>query len=516
MDNFTVDFLTRDFSQPFTPALAYSPADPVFFVPQSLSWSAYGGQDQAVLVTNTTLEKVFDLPSLIRCPVFIRDHFGSPAWWGFVSEIKIQFEQCLVSLSIDQLFNSVKVNYSFISPDNKLGQQLHTPTAANPSSQSEYGIKELSVKRFGIDDDFALNLRDHLLSQFAWPSTVITQNPSDQQVSAVLICKGWFHTLDWQTYNNPEGFWGNYGPGPGIFVFDSGSSVRYPSQRFTAGAAAQLKYAYFMLRKIGTPARNLAAQLRDAAGALLVNSGAYNGALLEDTSYTWVRFEFSPPYALTGGVTYMIGVTSTATDGSHHFGIRTDEDQNFIGGYGRYYNGSSWLNLPSITQPGGRPDLYFRVIAVTDTGTQLFNISTHGNQFFNRIEAPATGVLISPYRDNDFSHKKELEFLMSLGTSNQLKVLANVTPDRQLIFSEQPSPDNPAGFLDRQGRFFTNEGTPVYPWKPPIGKWILFSGTSRINHPWDKHRIPASFVEKAKYNSLTRILTLNPQRENLI
>ena len=277
MENFTVDFQTRDFSQPFVPALSYSPADPVFFHPLTMGWNAFGGPDAAHLVTNTSLEKVFDLPSLIRCPVFIRDHLGTPTWWGFVNEIRIQFEQCLVSLSIDQLHNKVKVNYSFISPDNKLGQQLVTPTAANLSSQAEYGIKELAVKYFGIDDDFALNLRDHLLSQFAWPSTVITQRSMDDLcISAELFCKGWFHTLNWQTYNNLEGFWGNYGPGPGMQVFDASTASRYPSQRFTPGANAQLKYAYFMLRKIGTPTRNLNAQLRNASGTVLATSGAFN------------------------------------------------------------------------------------------------------------------------------------------------------------------------------------------------------------------------------------------------
>jgi hypothetical protein len=53
--------------------------------------------------------------------------------------------------------------------------------------------------------------------------------------------------------------------------------------------------------------------------------------------------------------------------------------------------------------------------------------------------------------------------------------------------------------MDNYNRFFNRQGVLLPPWHPPVGRFARFSGTNRINHPWDKQRLPACFVAGAEY-----------------
>lgn len=208
----------------------------------------------------------------------------------------------------------------------------------------------------------------------------------------------------------------------------------------------------------------------------------------------------------------MIGVTGNTTDPARYFAIRTDENQGFQNGYGRYFNGTSWINFPSITNPGGAPDLLFRSLCITDTGSQVSAIANAGNQFFTRITTPVTGVLSCPFRDNGYDCLKEIMALMASGTLDQRKILARVSPERQLEFYEQPDPENPSVYMDAMGHFFTHQGTALKAYFPPIGQFARYSGSSRMMHPFDKNRIPACFIESAAYWPKTQKVVINSSR----
>ncbi len=53
--------------------------------------------------------------------------------------------------------------------------------------------------------------------------------------------------------------------------------------------------------------------------------------------------------------------------------------------------------------------------------------------------------------------------------------------------------------MDQFSQFYTREGVPLTPWRPPVGRYARFSGASRINLPWDKNRLPACFIAGAEY-----------------
>lgn len=489
---FTAEFLNRDFSSPI---LTHLKTTPIKF-----SWSAFGGPEKATVRLDGDPDDLLAMTRLLRCPVTFSDLETTPVWWGYVFDITIFFQGVRIKVSLDNLFNSVVVSFSFISPDNKLADQYSTSPAEDDLSQAEFGVREIVLKRFNIDDDFADNLRDTFLSLYSWPSSLLSPSTVASPSFALVTCKGWFETLAWKHYTNYHGFYANYGPGPGIFPFHYAGTAIGPSQRITPGANVSLKYAYFRLRRVGAPGGTIIARIRNSAGGTLADSIAIGGNSLDTVSFLWVKFTFATAYALIAGSTYLIGVTSAnAVSGGNYFMIKTDEDLNYEGGYGVYWNSSSWVSLPSITRPGLGADLMFRAVCISDTGDQLNDIANAGSQFFDRITSLTTGVLASPYRDNGFDCLRELDNIMLNGTSNQRLILAMVSPERHLSFYEQPDRNTPTVFLDSQKNFYTLQGKKIPPYFPPVGQFAAFSGTTRITSPWDKDRVPAGFVESAAY-----------------
>jgi len=486
---YTVKIDDRDFTTPITHNFN---VDPVYF-----SWSAFGGPRYAHFELSG--DRLFASLRLLRCPVTVYVSDTTPVWWGFVKEIIIYLGDVQFSISLDDLFNRVKVQYSFLSPDNHLADQSETAWTDDLSSQNEYGTKELIIHKSKIDDDAALKLRDTFLNLAAWPETKFSQALKKGDAHAVIKCAGWFETLDWKYYENFYNFYAHYGPGPGAFEFDGATNKRMPVQDFTANADGTLHYAYFQLRKIGSPTRAVYATLRDyTTGTALATSTAVLGSTIGD-DFAWVKFTFPTPYTLTNGTRYLLGVRTDVVDASNYFSIKTDENQGFVPGSALYWDGSTMAQIPSITQPGRWVDLIFRAVCLTDTGTQLLNIATAGNQFFSKIDTLAAGVQTSPYRANGYSCLRETQALMHLGTSNNRLILARVNHLRQLEFYEQPDPKTPTVFLDENNIFFDTYGMPLKPYFPPVGQFASFTGSADLLLPFDQVKTPPAFIGQVEY-----------------
>ncbi|MBW6465762.1 MAG: hypothetical protein K0B06_04600 [Brevefilum sp.] len=488
--------LNRDFST--------HPIRPVNFRVDKLSWTAYGGPAEATLSAGAPIERLLEYTGLIRCPITISDEFSIPAWWGFIDRITVRFEKSQFEISLDKLFNWVSVKYSFISPDNKLSDQYQTTFASNSLSGAEYGWRELTLYRKNIDDVFANNLRDTFLELSAFPQSVLSPHGKLSDPYIQIHCSGWFSTLDWVYYQNLEGFYANQGPGPGSVASGNGT-ISNVAQSFIPNENVDVKYVYFLMRKVGSPTNSIFARIysnvSDAPSAVLATSTGFSGPLLSPYNYTWVKFTFSTAYTLTAGTKYWVLFhpnTSSATD---YFQLRIDENSNFpqIGKYGRQYSGGAWNLLTSVTNPGSRPDLYFRVVCEKDTGAQLYDIATVGNQFFTNVGTITSGVKTSPYRDNSQTCLDEIHALMKLGMSNQRLILANVTLQRRLDWYMQPDPAVPTVYMDRHGRFFSKEQKFLQPYFPPIGQFAMLSGIDRLVMPFDRHRIPTYFVDQFVY-----------------
>jgi hypothetical protein len=504
-ETFTTDFQRRDFSGPVVLGL------PV--LSKNLSWTAFGGPERAELKVSGPAEKLMALTGLLRCGVIIRDSQGEPVWWGYVEDVEIELEDLEVRVSLADLANQVSMRYDFISPDNRVGDRSLTDTAVDLNSQAEYGIKEHLLIKRNIDDEGALAWRDTWLAQHAWPKSQLSQRTEPGESQARLTCSGWFKTFAWKSYTYTEGFYANYGPGPGSFAFGNSNNSIYIGQSFLPGADSDLKYAYFLLRNVGGATRTLTARLHSdingVPGTVLATSDPVSPVALPNQSYAWAKFCFATAYPLMGGSHYWITLDPNGENAAAYFMLRLDQNINFPEGEGRYYNqtAGTWNLFP----PEDRPDTIFRLVCVSETSEQLLDIARCGGQFFKRITVEATGIRTSPFRAAGLSCLAEIESLLKLGTQNQRLVLAKVSPERHLRFYEQPNPDEVDIYLDRHSRFYTAQGVPLKPWFPPVGRFARLSGSNRINLPWDKHRLPACFIAGAAYNPETgqlRIRTL--------
>jgi hypothetical protein len=489
---------SRDFTTAILPGLRP--------VPVRLSWAAYGGPREAQINLYGDANRMIDAASWLRAPVTITDHEGIPAWWGFVNKIVIHHEGTRFTISLDELFNRVKVAYSYTSPDHQLADQNETAFADNLLSQQEYGIKEKVLFYTNIDDLFAEVARDTFLSLHAFPKSRLDTRLNTANAYVTLHCKGWFQTFGWKSYANIEGFYANYGPGPGVFPFST-TTVDRIAQSFKPLINCSAKYLYFRINKVGVPPNNPYGQIyTDSGGSpnvLLGNSTAVARGTIPTVGYPWFRFNFSTPISLSANTQYWACIRSAGSNASNYYQIRTDEVNENAAGFksARYLDTSipGYVNIPNVTAPGNPVSLYYRVICIEDTGTQIANIAAAGNQFFNNIWTLTTNAKTSPYTQDEDTCLSQLHKLMNLGTSNGRLILASVSPDRNLTFYEQPDPSTPTAFLSKSGHFYTAYGSRLPAWRPPVGQFAILANTPRLTMPFDKNRTPTCFIRDATY-----------------
>jgi hypothetical protein len=501
----TVHFKSRDFSLPIFTGCECRPLE--------LSWTAFGGPDRAALKLDGALNNLLACFSLLRCPVEIADQKSVPVWWGFVERVTLAYGGVKFELSLEDVYNRVRVLYSFLSPDNRLTARSETPIAQDVLSENEFGIREFVIHKDHIDEAFAENLRDTFLEVHAWPQRILSDHHGDENGCVTLACAGWFKTLSWQFFQSPNGFYANHGPGPGSFIFGSTSTALYPSQSLVAMGSSSLQYAYFMLRKFGNPTQDisviLSADAGGSVGASLASTSPLSAVNLNGDAFEWVRFTFPTPYPLVNGTKYWLIVDQNGVSVVNYFAIRIDENMGYAGNQGLYYNGSTWISFPAVTHPSGALDAFFRAVCTQDTGEQLSAIARAGNQFFAAIHAASTGVFTCPYRSGGRTCLKEIQELMQLGSAENRPILARVTPEKHLFFYEQPSPVTPTVYVDQQGHFLTDRGKHLSRFHPPVGQWMAYAGTDLISSPWDNRRVPLCFVSSAKLNCLTGNLKIN-------
>ncbi len=504
--SYTISFLSRDFASPVFIGLHAEPLQ--------LAWSAFGGPDFAKIQLTGPAELLIEAAGLLRCPVTISDQRGTKVWWGVVDTITIHRDQTQIKVSLEDVFNKVKVAYSFISPDNRLGDRRVTAYASDLASQTEYGVKETVLQYADLDDVYAESLRDTFLNLHAWPKSTLSSLESPAAL-VELHCSGWFHTLGWSAYDNAQGFFANYGPGPGSINFGR-PNWRLPSQMISTGdTSLKVKYVYFQMRRNGTAAGETYARVYSNSAAtpstILGASEVVYASTLPSQTYQWIKFTFATPVTLNAHTAYWVSAYYPVTDPVNNIVLRTDENATYFqdNHFAKYNDAGTWKFIPNITSPGTNPHLIFRVVCVADTGEQILNTATAGGQFFERITGLTTSVETCPYQRNPISAQKRLEHLMTLGTADHRMVLASVSANRHLSFYEQPDSSTPPVYITRNGRFYTFQGIPIPPAQPPVGQFAALANTARVSHPFDQHRLPTCFVRNALLNTITGVIHIN-------
>lgn len=178
------------------------------FVPAELAWSAMGGPSRATIdVKSSEHSELWQLLDLLRSPLVVYDDQMSPCWWGFVSGIEIAYNNLVIGVTLDGLYNRIAVAYSrIVNPGDTAGERATTEWVQDAESVAEYGIRELLYSSSATSDEHALAAQAMLIASYKKPAPVVTQARSMSGRGGIsrsqLICQGWYQTLDWRYYAN--------------------------------------------------------------------------------------------------------------------------------------------------------------------------------------------------------------------------------------------------------------------------------------------------------------------------
>lgn len=172
---------------------------PFDFSVDSFEWTLNGGPYLAEL-TAPMNEDTWDAASLLRCPVQIIGEDSEPIWWGYVNEVKIPGASFTLGVSLEYMYNRVRVTYADMPEDESSpSQQLNTSYADAVDSQNIFGIREYTHQMGDGNAASAEATRNRILGENKYPVPTIDPYKSTQ---ISLKLRGWFDTLDWQHYSN--------------------------------------------------------------------------------------------------------------------------------------------------------------------------------------------------------------------------------------------------------------------------------------------------------------------------
>lgn len=177
------------------------PADVTVAV-EWFSAAAWGGSEKAELRVEGPVAGVEAAVGWLRRGVEVRNEHGSLVWSGFVQEVRLRQRERTVTVSLLELANRVKVVYTAPNAEDA----AETEWAEDYDSIARYGTVE-RVESGGSEMtlDEAARLRDEVLAQRAAPALGLAADGGEGEVSALLMCVGWWSTLGWLFYERTGG-----------------------------------------------------------------------------------------------------------------------------------------------------------------------------------------------------------------------------------------------------------------------------------------------------------------------
>lgn len=462
-------FHTRDFS-----GLATQPR--ARWSVSSLTWSDQGGCYEARIDATGSPSALFQLTSLLRCPVTVYDDLGAPVWWGYVSEVSIGGEVYTYGAQMDSMANSVKVAYSYVAPGtNDVGTRKTTAAVTDAASIAEYGTKEALVSEAGMTDTTAAQKRDTYLSSHKYPQGTLTA--SGGAGMAQVICRGWFWTLSWRLASWPSLAAVSYTTTSGAVdqAIGAASGNQRGMQQITTGTqAVNALTVRVYAKKVGAPTDNLTVELYALDGSgnptgSALTSGTLGGGSM-GTSIGWVDVTLTE-YELAASTQYGVVVRRSGTvDAVNYYVVQVNPGLGYTGGAFKLYNGTAWAAR------GTDADMLFQVM-VNDkviSTTQIKDLIATYGQFLTGAQFDGlSGIApsLASYRDGDTDALTEIVSLMNIGTTNGRRILAETTIDRLVVFREEPASTSVAYYFRSDGRINASTGAPLMRSEVPVGAW---------------------------------------------
>ena len=181
------------------------PDSGLFYTPQRWSSVKVGGPDTAEITVSGPLDILHEALRMLGDRVRIYNEEGSIVWHGYVHEAEINYGATVVRVSLEAMANRIAVVYTDARADGS-SERKTTAWAEDAESIAYFGIKELRPSFEGSDEE-AEAFRDAELRDRAWPVPQVrsTGGAVSVQGSGILFCRGSWHRLSWQYWQNLAG-----------------------------------------------------------------------------------------------------------------------------------------------------------------------------------------------------------------------------------------------------------------------------------------------------------------------
>jgi hypothetical protein len=470
----------------------------------SCDWHCFGGPKEASLTVFGPAKRLWELLEWLRYPMEIRTFRSERFWWGYVHEATVREGSTEVGMSLDDMYNRVRVEYSYIpTGSNEVGERKLTDWVQDDESVDLYGRKELIHSTDGATDALALARRaavlgarkypQGLFDHVGWgmPGGTVGDSGAEASMSATLKLRGWWKTLGWRYASTPpvtgidNGVW----DGDGTYQMGRSTWSKY-CQQFTTGATAPtVREITISASRVGTPTDNLRVSVYALDGSgnptgSALASETYTGSDLEETyspgGYNLITYVLGSGLSLSASTQYGLVVDRTgAVDANNFYRINVDTGSSYAGGILKAYwlfTTPGWYGLATVGLATADMPFILWADDYVGTGRQMADmVEQYGDFISQTYFEDASTTAQSTFLDGTKTLLEELELVMDAGGANNRRMLGWVDWDQILRFYEEPANTNIAYWIDKQGILLNQ-------WLAPLGLGELY-------------RVPGRYVE---------------------
>jgi hypothetical protein len=178
------------------------PSD-LIIIPESWSASDRGGMQAATLNASGSAESLASLSGWLGDRLEIFNEQGDAVFWGRLWDVEINLGNVLLTSTMDNVYNRVKVIYAYTLPDGSVESRT-TDWVEDATSLARYGARELL---YGLPDTFMVSadvVRDNLLAYYK-DAAPVTTTQAQVQWGARLFARGLWEAAASVYFTNPDG-----------------------------------------------------------------------------------------------------------------------------------------------------------------------------------------------------------------------------------------------------------------------------------------------------------------------
>lgn len=172
-------------------------------IPESWSATDRGGMQAATLNASGSAESLAALSGWLGERLEIFNEYGDAVFWGRLWDVEISLGNVLLTSTLDNVYNRVKVIYAYTLPDGSV-ESRKTDWVEDATSIARYGARELL---YGLPDTFMVSadvVRDNLLAYYK-DAAPVTSTQTTVQWSARLFARGVWDKAASVYFTNPDG-----------------------------------------------------------------------------------------------------------------------------------------------------------------------------------------------------------------------------------------------------------------------------------------------------------------------